>query len=241
MEIFYYFCIRMKQTICYISLMLLLLTACGGNKKAGRKAEPLDTEARVETLDTIPMMVMQIQKCSKLYTAEYHLHKIVTHDDQMKLKGTFLAQEFNITLPFGNRRIAIPMDATLKAYVDFSEFSKKNIRRRGNKIEVVLPDPKVQLTSSKIDHQEIKKQVSILRGNFTDEEMADYEKQGRAAILNDIPKLGIIDMAQESAANTLIPMIMQLGYQEKDITITFRKEFTLDDLPSLLDSRSIAR
>jgi hypothetical protein len=36
-------------------------------------------------------------------------------------------------------------------------------------------------------------------------------------------------------------MIMQLGYQEKDITITFRKEFTLDDLPSLLDSKSIAR
>ena len=214
-------------------MLLLLLTACGGNKEK--------TEARVETLDTIPMMVMQIQKCSKLYTAEYHLHKIVTHDDQMKLKGTFLAQEFNITLPFGNRRIAIPMDATLKAYVDFSEFSKKNIRRRGNKIEVVLPDPKVQLTSSKIDHQEIKKQVSILRGNFTDEEMANYEKQGRAAILNDIPKLGIIGMAQESAANTLIPMIMQLGYQEKDITITFRKEFTLDDLPSLLDSKSIAR
>ncbi len=233
MEIFYYFCIRMKQSICYISMLLLLLTACGGNNEK--------TEARVEPLDTIPMMVMQIQKCSKLYTAEYHLHKIVTHDDQMKLKGTFLAQEFNITLPFGNRRIAIPMDATLKAYVDFSDFSKKNIRRRGNKIEVVLPDPKVQLTSSKIDHQEIKKQVSILRGNFTDEEMADYEKQGRAAILNDIPKLGIIDMAQESAANTLIPMIMQLGYQEKDITITFRKEFTLDDLPSLLDSRSIAR
>ena len=233
MEIFYYFCVRMKQSICYIAMLLLLLTACRGNNEK--------TEARVETLDTIPMMVMQIQKCSKLYTAEYHLHKIVTHDDQMKLKGTFLAQEFNITLPFGNRRIAIPMDATLKAYVDFSDFSKKNIHRRGNKIEVVLPDPKVQLTSSKIDHQEIKKQVSILRGNFTDEEMANYEKQGRAAILNDIPKLGIIGMAQESAANTLIPMIMQLGYQEKDITITFRKEFTLDDLPSLLDSRSIAR
>ena len=232
MEFFYYFCIRMKQTICYISLMLLLLTACGGNKKAGRKAEPLDT---------IPMMVMQIQKCSKLYTAEYHLHKIVTHDDQMRLKGTFLAQKFDITLPFGNRRIAIPMKATMKAYIDFSDFSEKNVRRRGKKIEILLPDPKVELTSSKIDHQEIKKQVSILRGNFTDEEMSNYEKQGRAAILNDIPKLGIIGMAQENAANTLIPMIMQMGYEENDITITFRKEFTLEDLPTLLDAKSIAR
>ena len=232
MEFFYYFCIRMKQTICYISLMLLLLTACGGNKKAGRKAEPLDT---------IPMMVMQIQKCSKLYTAEYHLHKIVTHDDQMRLKGTFLAREFDITLPFGNRRIAIPMNATMKAYIDFSDFSEKNVRRRGKKIEIMLPDPKVELTQSKIDHQEIKKQVSILRGSFTDEEMANYERQGRAAILNDIPKLGIIGMAREGAAHTLIPMIMQMGYEENDITITFRKEFTLEDLPTLLDAKSIAK
>ena len=222
----------MKQTVCYISLMLLLLTGCGGNKKTGRQAEPLDT---------IPMMVMQIQKCSRLYTAEYHLHKIVTHDDQMKLKGTFLAKEFNITLPFGNRRIAIPMDATLKAYIDFSDFSEKNIRRRGKKIEILLPDPKVELTSSKIDHQDIKKQVSILRGTFTDEEMSNYEKQGRAAILNDIPRMGIISMAQESAANTLIPMVKQMGYEEKDITITFRKQFSLDDLPSLLDTKSIAK
>ena len=232
MKIFYYFCIRMKQSICYISLLLLLLTGCGGNKKAERKAEPLDT---------IPMMVMQIQKCSKLYTAEYHLHKIVTHDDQMRLKGTFLAREFDITLPFGNRRIAIPMNATMKAYIDFSDFSEKNVRRRGKKIEILLPDPKVELTSSKIDHQEIKKQVSILRGSFTDEEMANYERQGRAAILNDIPKLGIIGMAREGAAHTLIPMIMQMGYEENDITITFRKEFTLEDLPTLLDAKSIAK
>ena len=231
MKIFYYFCIRMKQSICYISLLLLLLTGCGGNKKAERKAEPLDT---------IPMMVMQIQKCSKLYTAEYHLHKIVTHDDQMRLKGTFLAREFDITLPFGNRRIAIPMNATMKAYIDFSDFSEKNVRRRGKKIEIMLPDPKVELTQSKIDHQEIKKQVSILRGSFTDEEMANYERQGRAAILNDIPKLGIIGMAREGAAHTLIPMIMQMGYEENDITITFRKEFTLEDLPTLLDAKSIA-
>ena len=232
MKVFYCFCIRMKQSICYISLLLLLLTGCGGNKKAERKAEPLDT---------IPMMVMQIQKCSKLYTAEYHLHKIVTHDDQMRLKGTFLAREFDITLPFGNRRIAIPMNATMKAYIDFSDFSEKNVRRRGKKIEIMLPDPKVELTQSKIDHQEIKKQVSILRGSFTDEEMANYERQGRAAILNDIPKLGIIGMAREGAAHTLIPMIMQMGYEENDITITFRKEFTLEDLPTLLDAKSIAK
>ena len=235
MEIFYYFCNRMKKIICHISLMLLLMMlvgACHEDHKTVKSDLPVDT---------IPMMVTQIQKCSKLYTAEYHLHKIVTHKDQMRLKGTFLAREFDITLPLGNRRIAIPMDATLKAYIDFDGFSEKNIRRRGEKIEVTLPDPKVQMTSSRINHQEIKKQLSILRKSFSDEEMSNYEKQGRAAILNEIPNLGIIEMARESAANTLIPMICQLGYKEEDITINFRKKYTTDDFPILLDTKSFGK
>lgn len=222
----------MKRIVIYAALFLLTLVSCHKDTKTVKSELPVDT---------IPMMVMQIQKCSKLYTAEYHLHKIVTHKDQMRLKGTILAQKFDITLPVGNRRIAIPMDATLKAYIDFNGFSEKNIRRRGEKIEVTLPDPKVEMTSSRINHQEIKKQLSILRKNFSDEEMTNYEKQGRAAILNEIPNLGIIEMARESAANTLIPMICQLGYKEEDITITFRKKYTTDDFPILLDTKSFGK
>ena len=213
-------------------MTMLFFFACGGKEKNDNSSP---------VMDTIPMMVMQIQKCAKLYTAEYQVHKIVTHDDQMKLKGSFLQKEFDITLPLGKRKIAIPMDASLKAYVDFSSFSEQNIRRRGDKIEIILPDPKVEMTSSKINHQEIKRHVSLLRGNFTDEELSLYEKQGRAAIINDIPKMGIIHMAQENAANTLIPMIQQMGFAQSDITITFRKKYTVSDLPGLLDQKTFAR
>lgn len=192
-------------------------------------------------IDTIPMMIMQIQKCSKLYTAEYKVHKIVTHTDQLKLKGSILQQVFNIQLPIGDRKVAIPMDATLKASVDFSQFSANNIRRNGQKIEIILPDPEVTMTSSRIDHENIKKHVSILRSNFTDAEMTSLEKQGRAAILNSVPKMGIIDMAKDNAARTIIPMIVQMGFNEQDITITFRKQFTVDDLPRMLDMRTIEK
>ena len=226
---------KIKDYILFLAVLLTVSScSCGGR-------EEQQSAADYQSIDTLPMLIMQIQKCSRLYTTEFHIHKIVTHDDVVKLQGSLLKQSINIRLPLGDRKVAIPMDATLKGYIDFSDFSEKNVRRRGKKIEILLPDPKVELTSSKIDHQEIKKQVSILRGNFTDEEMSNYEKQGRAAILNDIPKLGIIGMAQENAANTLIPMIKQMGYEEKDITITFRKQFTLDDLPTLLDAKSIAR
>ena len=125
---------KILAMICIVAACWLAICSCD------EKAAPRQEE---QPIDTIPMMIMQIQKCAKLYTAEYQVHKIVTHDDQMKLKGSILAQDFNITLPIGNRKIAIPMDATLKAYVDFSTFSESNIHRNGNRIEIILPDPKV--------------------------------------------------------------------------------------------------
>ena len=178
-----------------------------------------------QSIDTVPMLIMQIQKCSRLYTTEFHIHKIVTHDDVVKLQGSLLKQSINIRLPLGDRKVAIPMDATLKGYIDFSDFSEKNVERNGRKITIVLPDPKVELTSSKINQEEIRTFVGLVRAGFSDAEMTSYEQQGREAIIQSIPRLGITERARESAARTLVPMIEQLGFEEQDITIAFRKEF----------------
>lgn len=197
------------------------------------------TEQETVTIDTIPMMVMQIQKCSKLYTAEYKVHKIITHDDKMKLNGSFMKKDFSINLPLGSRKIAIPMDATLKAYIDFADFNEDNVKRQGDKIEIILPDPHVTLTSTRINHDEIKQYVAFTRSRFSDEELSSYERQGREAIIKDIPSMGMMDMARESAARTLIPMIEQMGFEESNITISFRKHYTLNDIKSLLDKTTI--
>jgi hypothetical protein len=77
--------------------------------------------------------------------------------------------------------------------------------------------------------------VALARANFSDAEMANYEQQGRAAIIQSIPELGIIDMAKENAARVLVPMIVQLGYQEENITIAFRKEFNANSIMKLLE------
>lgn len=110
-----------------------------------------------------------------------------------------------------------------------------------NKITVILPDPKVAMTSSKVDHNNIKEFVSLTRSDFTDEEMSNFEQQGRKAIIRSIPYLGIIETARDNAAHTLIPIIMQLGYQERDITITFRKEYGENDIDILLDKTTIEK
>lgn len=215
-----------------LMLPLLALGSCSQRKEA-------DAEAAAAAIDTVPMLIMQVQKCSRLYTAEYSIHKIVTYDDIVRLKGNVLKRDFNIRLPLGDRKIAIPMDAKLKAYIDFSGFSERNVERRGKKITVILPDPKVVLTSTKVDHANTKEFVSLTRSRFSDAEMADLERQGRAAIIASIPNLGIIESARASAARVLIPMVEQMGYAEGDITITFRKDFTGRDLGTLLDNTAI--
>ena len=183
--------------------------------------------------DTIPNLVIQVQKCSKLYTTEYHIHKIVTHHDVLRLKGSLLTKDIDIPLPLGERKIAIPMDATLKAYIDFSEFSEKNIERDGDKIVLLLPDPKVVMTSSKINQKEVREYVGLTRSHFTDKELTIYEQQGRKAILNSVPELGIVQIAQENATRVLVPMLTDLGYKEENITIAFRKNL---DIMKLINS-----
>lgn len=177
----------------------------------------------IQQLDTIPMMVTQIQKCSRLNTAEVIVHKIITHDDQMKLSGKILGKEISINLPAGKRKVAIPMYATIKASIDLSKVTSDDIIRHGDKIEIVLPRPVTIITETHIDHDGMKQFVAITRSNFSDEELQSYERQGREAIEKSIPDLGIEAMARESAARQLIPIIQMVGYNESDITITFRE------------------
>ena len=104
----------------------------------------------------------------------------------------------------------------------------------GEKIEIILPDPQVELTSTRINHDDVKKHVPLFRSNFSDKELADYSLQGRKAIVNDIPKMGVVKMAQESATRMLVPMLQQMGYEESNITITFRKDFSEKDVLSII-------
>ncbi|KXB37037.1 hypothetical protein HMPREF1870_02569 [Bacteroidales bacterium KA00344] len=213
-----------KRAIPLFITLLIIVSSCG------RKTETSEQTP----IDTIPMMVMQIQKCSRLYTSEYQLHKIVTYDDSVSINGSILNKKFKIDLPLGKRKVAIPMTASVKAYVDFNEFSTKNVRRNGDKIEIILPDPEVTMTSTQIDHDEIKKKVSMMRSNFSDEEITRIQQQGRHEMIKAIPNLGIIENARQSAARQLIPIIEQMGFEQDNVTITFRKKFTLNDIPTLI-------
>lgn len=224
-----------RRSILVVSVVLALLVLIGllircqllpGDRflAADSDARNLSPGRSPGRSDTVPMLILQVQKCSKLYTAEYRVHKIVTHDDALRLKGQLMSKQFNLKVPLADRKIAIPMDAKIKAYIDFSEFSEQNIERSGNQITIILPDPQVVMTSSKIDQKNVKQYVGLTRAHFSDEELANYQQQGREAILQSIPDMGIEETARANAAKVLVPMLTQMGYEEQNITIAFRKD-----------------
>ncbi len=223
-----------------LALTTLLGTACTSATVNEQTAEAALDESVADSLD----LVMAIARTSRLHTAEYHVHKIVTHSDVKFLRTTVLGRTLDTRLSLGDRKIAIPIDVTLKAYIDFSGFNESQIERSddGQKIHIILPDPKVVVTSSKVDHERTRQYTDILRSDFTDEEMTAFTSQGVRSILRTVPQLGILATARQSAARTLIPLIASMGYSEGDIVITFRKEFTEKDLPQLIDNeRSVVK
>lgn len=218
-----------RKYILFVFSAVFLLAAC-------KHKEQPNEDRHYLSIDSIPMLILQIQKCSRLYTTELQVHKIITHEDDVRVKGKILGADYDLPLPLGDRKIAIPMDATLKAYIDFGNFSEDNIAADGQKLTVRLPNPHVMLTSTKIDQEGIKEYVSLARAHFSDKELTVYEQQGREAIIESIPRLGIVELARQSAARVLIPLLVQMGYKEEDITIEFSDDFKADDIRNLLDT-----
>ena len=199
-------------------------------------------DGKAQDKDSLPMLVMQIQKCSRLYTTEYRVHKIVTFDDVVRLRGKMFAKNYNMELPLGDRKVAIPMDATLKAYIDFSEFTDENVRRQEDgKIVITLPDPHIMLTDSKIDQEGIREYVSLTRAHFSDRELSAYEKQGRDAIIAHIPSMGIVEGARESAARQLVPLVVSMGFREQDVVVEFRRDLDHNNIRTLLSPNTLER
>lgn len=215
------------------ALVAVALTRC-----ETESSSPLTTQDSIPAQERMemPQLIHRVQQCSRLYSTEYKVRKIVTHEDQkvLKLGG------MKVNIPMTDRHIAIPLDATLKAYVDMSSFSERNVATDGERIVVTLPDPKIEVTSTLVDHDKTQEHVSWIRQDYTVQEQEQLHRQGLMSIAENALQTGILEDARASVARTLVPMLQQMGYQDTQIEIRFGKpEFSLKDLPALLDSKEI--
>lgn len=227
-----YFC-GMKR-FSYIALPFLFWL-CSGCESAPSVSDGKPSEVTIAT---------EISRQSRLYTSEYVVHKIVTHNDLKQLRGSLFGFEFNQTVSVGDRRILIPLDVTLQAYVDFARIGEGDIEivpsERGDVLHVILPDPRIVVVSSKVDNMGVRTHVGLLRSSFKDSELTEFARQGVASVVQSVPKMGIIESARQNAASVLLPMLVSMGYAEENIVITFRKDFDERDLRSLYDAEHSA-
>ena len=165
-------------------------------------------------------IVYKMRLSDRIYVSEVVVQKIVTADDVKRLN----IGSMSFQLPLGDRKVAIPMDAVLKAYIDFDSLAPADVKVSGSprRLEINLRAPKVEMTSSKINQDEVKECIDILRCSFSDEELTKFENQGREVILASIPELGIEKQAERNAREILVPMFMQFGFKDNEIIINFQ-------------------
>lgn len=217
----------MKKKLLFVCVAIaaLFLTSC----QYFKKSSPNTVQS---AQDTQTQIVSQIQECSRIYTAEYEVSKIIIHEDEKRIKGNLAGIGINIGLAGTQRVIAIPITGVLKGYVDLSDIKPENVRIGKDSIEVIMPDPKVELVSTSINHKDIKENESFFSSKFSDAELSKIQQQGRQMLVASIPSLGILPQVRECSVRTLVGLLEKFGYTTDQIKITFRQNL---DSPSSKD------
>lgn len=210
----------------FLLAVLLFANGCG---KGQRAADAAKQDSAVAT-DTTAFLVSQAVRCARLYASEYHIHKLVRFSDESYLDGKLGGQTIHAKVSLGERKILIPIDATVKAYVDFAEFSAKNVERDARHITITLPDPKMEITATKIDNQGVRQYVDLTRSNFSDADILRLAKQGEDSISAHINRTDIMQRAQQSAAEVLLPILKRMGYADTDATVCFRSDLRPEEI-----------
>ncbi len=182
--------IKCQGTLIILSLMIMLLSGCGGAGHGG--AVLPDEEKLLSEINRLPM----------LYTVEADVEVLVEGHGQ---NGT--AEWKSV---FGSRDIIVPVKAHLKAGIDLSKMV--DVEVEGDKVYVSLPDPVIEIESTEIPWERVVTSVSGLRDKFSNREKEFLTRKGRVRILEDMGSLDLIQPAQEHAEQIVSNLIRGMGF-----------------------------
>lgn len=219
-----------KRALLFAGLAVLLSTS------ACRQETAKQVENTIEQADSATV-VLRLQQCSKIYSTEYKIHKIITSSDRLKLEGNIINRKVDMPIPSGTRKIAIPIDVVIKGYTDLSQISEKNIKVEGKKISITLPDPQFAVTAVKIDRQNIAQTAELMRSRYQEQDINRLTRQGVNSLHKDLPWNEFLETARSNAAYTLFPILQAMGFEE--IHIQYRKNLKESSKESLLLFKTI--
>jgi hypothetical protein len=200
----------MKSTIKFTILFLILLvtTRCQNPNKQS-----------VQYSDIIAVT----QRVSKLYTAEVIVSKEVFMSSELVAK--IIGNQYNI----GEKSILLPYKIKVKAYIDFNKVGKDNFQVYTNQIEVNLPSPEIEITSIELDFDNIKRNVSWYRKDFSSKEIDSLSKYALKGLQwSDNETFSLMQEAEINAKRTITKILTDKGWNEDNIEIIFDKNYILN-------------
>ena len=157
--------------------------------------------------------LVALQQMQDLATVEYTLTKVVKASDD--------ATWFK----WGDRKILITCEATVKAGINFNEIDPRYVQLKGKTILIQLPAAKILSVNMlpqniRVAYQEI----DFFRDHFTVAEQNNLMQQAERQIIAQSREMGILQEAEKNSKEWLTRYLQQLGY--KNIDIQFIKNFT---------------
>lgn len=199
--------------------------------------EPKTTASPKSRVDTTARIVLEVSRCARLYTTEFQIHKVVTYSDNPSVQGKVAGIPVSMPTRIGDRKVAIPINVTLKAYIDFKDFGPANVQCNDSSVVITLPDPQIVATATRIDNAGTRQYIDLARSRYSDAEITSFASQGTDSILSHISSFGIVEQAERSAATILVPILQRMGYKDTAVTIRFRKDYTDSDLIRMIQKQ----
>lgn len=158
----------------------------------------------------------KIKQAAELSTVQYTVQQIISNNDE----------SWKI---FGNRKILIQYQAIIKAGLNMENFDPSNVKitvdkkKKTKSISIVLPQPEIFSHNIKPDGiEQIYKEVSWLRSDYTNAERDSIATLGEKALINDAELNNmILKDARVNASKFFEVLLKQNGFST--VNITFAK------------------
>lgn len=160
--------------------------------------------------DELDGWLPQLTEMAELGTVEYTINKIVSVNDN--------AEWYKL----GDRMILFTTTSYVKAGVDMTMMTLDKVVADESSRSVVVHLPHAKVLSFSMPPDEVKmtyKKISMLRSDFDAQERNKLLVQAEKQIRASIPKMGILQEAEENAKETVTAMLHQLGFEK--VTVKF--------------------
>lgn len=199
-----------KAFIAIVLLILLLIVAVPFATMYFLKSGSTYTEQKSAFLE-------QIQELNELATAEAYTKVVIQRED-----NTIFGQSIGLNLPGTKRQLLVVIPGSVKAGVDLSGLTEKDVVVDDEKKTAKLTlSPAQFLGGAEIyfDMVEVYSYEGLFREKANIEEAYELAEEAKLLILEETAGQGVLSMAEQNAAKTLKEMFSFAGY---DVTIEFK-------------------